>query len=203
MPERADVIDLEAANFELFEAVADRQRAVGRPFRPRLLEHALSAQIAPDRRIRRYPGHTVVEHNAQIIDMQLHAPAHDWLGAKKTHRKLSRGNWGGLSRLDALLEWSGAAVGANGPAVAHSGPPWDALGGAMARTPFGCTAGCPARNVGTKLGVRLSAARDSVCRHCSAYLIQVQRVGCSGSVPRNSCLVTVGAWPLEAAAMQA
>ena len=42
---------------------------------------------------------------------------------------------------------SPAAVSANSPAVAHSGPRWGSRRGAMA-TPFGCPAGCPARNVG-------------------------------------------------------
>ena len=47
MPERADVIDLEAADFELFEAVAGRQCAVGRALGPCLFEHALGAKVAP------------------------------------------------------------------------------------------------------------------------------------------------------------
>ena len=69
MPERADVINLEAAHFALFEAIARGQRAVGRPLRPRLLEHALGTQVAPDGRIRRHPGRTILEHDAQIIDV--------------------------------------------------------------------------------------------------------------------------------------
>ena len=36
VPERADVLDLEAAHLQLLEAVAGRQRAVGGPLGPRL-----------------------------------------------------------------------------------------------------------------------------------------------------------------------
>ena len=62
-------------------------------------------------------------------------------GALKTtlHERL---RLGGPGRSGA-----GAAVTANPPAVAHSGPPWGSRGAAMA-TSFKCPAGCSVRNVG-------------------------------------------------------
>ena len=53
VPQRTDVIDLEAADFQLFEPVARQERPCGGAFRAGLAEHAMGLQIAPDRGVRR------------------------------------------------------------------------------------------------------------------------------------------------------
>ena len=75
MPQRTDVIDLEAADLQSFEPVAGQERPCGGAFRTGLAEHAAGCQIPPDRGIRRDSGIAAGQGGAQVVDVQLHGPA--------------------------------------------------------------------------------------------------------------------------------
>jgi hypothetical protein len=77
VPQRGDVLDLEAAHFQLLQPVARGHGALGGPPGPGLTVHALSAQVAPQRRVRRHrrAGVLRLACHAQVVQVQLRRPA--------------------------------------------------------------------------------------------------------------------------------
>ena len=75
VPQRIDVIDLEAPDLQPFEPVAGQERALRGAFRARLAEHAPGDKVAPKGGIRRN-GDVAARHgNTEVVDVQLHRPA--------------------------------------------------------------------------------------------------------------------------------
>ena len=75
VPERADVIDLEASDLKAFEPVTRHERALGGALRAGLPEHALGDQEAPDGGVGRHGRVAGEQDCAQVVEVQLHGPA--------------------------------------------------------------------------------------------------------------------------------
>ena len=75
MPERIDMIDLEAAYLEALETVPCEQRAVAGAFRAGLAEHALRLEVTAHGGVGRQRFVTSRQGYAQVVEMQLHGPA--------------------------------------------------------------------------------------------------------------------------------
>ena len=74
MPERTDMIDLEAAYLEALETVASEQCAVACAFGLRLAEHPLGLEITAHGGVGRQRRVTSRQGGAQVVEMQLHGP---------------------------------------------------------------------------------------------------------------------------------
>ena len=75
VPQRRDMLDLEAADLQTLQAIARCQGAVGCALGPCLAEHALRLEVAPDGRVGRHGHCAVRQRDAQIVEVQLHRPA--------------------------------------------------------------------------------------------------------------------------------
>jgi hypothetical protein len=75
VPERRDVLDLEAAHLALLQAIARGQRAGGVALGGGATHHPVCLQIAPHARIGRHRGGGAGECRRQVVAMQLRGPA--------------------------------------------------------------------------------------------------------------------------------
>ena len=113
------MLDLEAANLELFQAITGRYGALGRSLRPRLTVHALGEQIAPHRRVRGHGRITLLASHAQIVQVQLRRPARMFAILQRqqanSHRRQTRE--AALVAAQAVLECGHRIARAPGPVV--------------------------------------------------------------------------------------
>lgn len=75
MPQRGDVLDLEAAHLALFQAIACGQRAGGVALGGGAAHHPVGLQVAPHARIGGHRGGGAGEGRGQVVAMQLGGPA--------------------------------------------------------------------------------------------------------------------------------
>jgi hypothetical protein len=74
VPQRRDVLDLEAAHLALFQAIARGQRAGGVALGGGAAHHPVGLQVAPHARIGRHRGGGAGEGRGQVVAMQLGGP---------------------------------------------------------------------------------------------------------------------------------
>ena len=116
VPQRRDMIELEAAHLAVLEPVAREHRARARALGRRLAEHPLGLEVAAYRRVGRHAQPSAGECCAQIVHVQLRGPArvlavllHQGVDdARRKTREAASGAWPVAQRRDRV---GGAARG--------------------------------------------------------------------------------------------